>query len=216
MDISNKITLPSFDSFHTEAGAVGAHLSSYDAIMSVVKTVQNTVFEWVWRDAFSVSLLLSMALLIVILYVSIRTKQVREIEDAKYANSPLSSAGSALFHSTTSVSQDNTSTQTKRWKEIILHVQSSSATNWRQAIIEADIMLDSAITGKGYFGESLGEKMKQVSKGDINSIDDAWEAHKVRNKIAHDGSDYDLNQREARRVIGLYENVFNELGYIDN
>jgi hypothetical protein len=56
--------------------------------------------------------------------------------------------------------------------------------------------------------------MKSIEKSDFNSIDMAWEAHKIRNSIAHEGSDFLLNQREAKRVIGLYEIVFREFRYI--
>ena len=56
--------------------------------------------------------------------------------------------------------------------------------------------------------------MKQINRSDINSIDDAWEAHKVRNRVAHEGSNFELTQREAKRIIGLYEKVFSELRHI--
>ena len=36
----------------------------------------------------------------------------------------------------------------------------------------------------------------------------------MRNRIAHDGTDFDISQREATRTIQLYEVVFRELNYI--
>jgi hypothetical protein len=36
----------------------------------------------------------------------------------------------------------------------------------------------------------------------------------VRNKIAHEGSDFVLSKQEAERTIGLYEEVFSEFNYI--
>ena len=60
----------------------------------------------------------------------------------------------------------------------------------------------------------LGNKLKEVARGDFESIDEAWEAHKIRNIIAHSGSDYILTQREAKRVIDLYTKVFTELKLI--
>jgi hypothetical protein len=53
-----------------------------------------------------------------------------------------------------------------------------------------------------------------VAKGDFKTLDAAWEAHKIRNAIAHEGSDFVLSQRESKRVIGLYEMVFNEFNYV--
>ena len=65
-------------------------------------------------------------------------------------------------------------------------------------------MLDELLTVQGYHGDTVGDKMKQVERSDFNTIDLAWDAHKVRNRIAHEGSEHDLNAREVRRVIALY------------
>ncbi len=97
-----------------------------------------------------------------------------------------------------------------RWEEIERLVTSEHPSGWRQAILEADIMLDEMVTRMGYPGETLGERLKGIEKSDFATLDDAWEAHKVRNKIAHEGTDFILTQREALRVIGLYRNVFEE------
>ena len=56
----------------------------------------------------------------------------------------------------------------------------------------------------------MGEKLKAVEKSDFTTIESAWEAHKARNMIAHEGSDFLINQREIHRIISLYEAVFKE------
>ncbi len=104
----------------------------------------------------------------------------------------------------------------KRWNKILDHINSMNQNDWKQAIIDADIILDDLLNKLGYRGESLGEKLKRVNKGDFKSLDEAWEAHKVRNNIAHDGSDFSLNQIEAKRVIDLYRKVFEEFYHISN
>lgn len=63
-------------------------------------------------------------------------------------------------------------------------------------------------------GENLGERLRSVEASDFTTIDKAWEAHKVRNQIAHEGADFLLSEREARRVLALYRDVFNEFHYI--
>jgi hypothetical protein len=45
-------------------------------------------------------------------------------------------------------------------------------------------------------------------------LDEAWEAHRVRNQVAHEGSDFILSQREARRAVELYRKVFEAYGVI--
>ena len=63
-------------------------------------------------------------------------------------------------------------------------------------------------------GDNLGERLKSVDKEKFKTLDDAWEAHLVRNKIAHEGTQFELSQHEANRIITLYENVFREFGHI--
>ena len=104
--------------------------------------------------------------------------------------------------------------QARRWKKVLEHVNSENQNDWKQAIIEADVMLEQLVTNLGYQGESLGEKLKRTVKGDFKSRDQAWEAHLVRNRIAHDGSAYEISQFEAKRVIGLYRLVFDEFYHI--
>jgi hypothetical protein len=45
-------------------------------------------------------------------------------------------------------------------------------------------------------------------------IQDAWDAHLIRNQIAHVGSDFPLSQIEGRRVIKMFQNFFEDLGII--
>lgn len=101
-----------------------------------------------------------------------------------------------------------------RWQKILDHTNSTNPSDWRLAILECDIILDEMLTKMNYRGESLSDKLKAVEKSDFLSIDKAWEAHRVRNSIAHEGSNFLITDREAKRVIGLYEEVFKEFHYI--
>jgi hypothetical protein len=103
---------------------------------------------------------------------------------------------------------------TARWEHVLELLSSQNPGDWRLAVLEADIILDEIVTKMGYQGQNLGDKLKNIEKSDFLSLDDAWEAHKIRNIIAHRGSDYVLTLREARRVIELFARVFQEFGYI--
>ncbi len=102
----------------------------------------------------------------------------------------------------------------EKWVKVIEHINSPNSSDWRLAIIEADIMLEELMRAAGYHGESLGEMLKSVEKSDFTSIESAWEAHKVRNRIAHAGSDFLLNEREAKMTIAQFEEVFKEFKII--
>ena len=88
------------------------------------------------------------------------------------------------------------------------YMSSSSEALWRIGIMEADNMLQEVLREKGYLGVDIGEMLKSAS---FKTIDLAWDAHKLRNRIAHEGSDFVLTEREAKRAFTLYESVFREL-----
>lgn len=95
-----------------------------------------------------------------------------------------------------------------RWAVIEGYLSSSNEALWRIGILEADNMLREVLSEKGYEGADVGEMLTSAK---FNTIQLAWDAHKVRNRIAHEGSDYHLTDREAKRVFVLYEAVFKEL-----
>lgn len=100
------------------------------------------------------------------------------------------------------------------WQKVLAHAHSENPAEWRVAIIEADIMLDELLTALGYQGEGVGEKLKSVDPSNMLTLDAAWEAHKVRNRIAHSGKDFELSEREVKRITMLFESVFREFGLI--
>ncbi len=101
-----------------------------------------------------------------------------------------------------------------KWQRVLTHLESANPNDWRLAILEADIMLDDLLTDRGYPGETLGEKLKGIDRNSFTLLDSAWEAHRIRNLIAHEGADFTLPQREASRVISLYQAVFRYSNYI--
>ena len=66
------------------------------------------------------------------------------------------------------------------------------------------------LTRLGYLGDSIGDKLKTVNPAQFRTLQEAWEAHKVRNDIAHLGSAFPLTDHLAYRTILQYENVFKE------
>ena len=101
-----------------------------------------------------------------------------------------------------------------RWQKIEDLSNGTTSSEWREAIIEADIMLDDALTRQGFVGDGVGEKLKDADPTQFKFIQDAWEAHKVRNQIAHEGSAFNLSETLMHRTIAQYKNVFGELNEI--
>lgn len=99
-----------------------------------------------------------------------------------------------------------------KWAIIEGYLSSPNEALWRIGLLEADNMLREVLIEKGYVGSDVGEMLTGAK---FNTIQLAWDAHKVRNRIAHDGTDYTLTEREAKRVFTLYEAVFKELNAIN-
>jgi hypothetical protein len=161
----------------------------------------ETFFYWLQV----VSMFASLFLILGIIYSVVRINDIRrkEKEVLNMATIPTVSAGDA----------PDTFTN-PRWEHVLSLAESDSEQDWRIAIMEADIMLDDMMTRMQYNGETLGEKLKTVEKSDFNTIDDAWEAHKVRNNIAHSGKEFILSKRDVDRTIALYRKVFEEFHFI--
>lgn len=155
-----------------------------------------------------ISAIVSVLFILGILFAVEGIKSVRRKEDEIY-NTKVVPAYTSEHASETKVEEE----LGKRWDNILNHINSANQNDWKQAIIEADIILDDLLNKLGYKGESIGEKLKRVAKGDFKTIDEAWEAHKVRNAIAHDAG-FALNEIEAKRTIGLYRKIFEEFYHI--
>lgn len=146
------------------------------------------------------SIIISLLLFAGIIYVVIRIRQIRKEEKEEL--------GKII------VAKGTEEKKKEKWNKLVDLASSENESDWRLAIIEADTMLDDMVDVMGYEGEGLGEKLKQIERSDFNTLDKAWEAHKIRNTIAHAGSDYVLTKREVRRVIDLYKQVFEEFEFI--
>lgn len=101
-----------------------------------------------------------------------------------------------------------------KWIQIENLMQSHNVSEWKVAILEADILLYDMLTQMGYEGDSIGEILKNVDKANFVTIDDAWKAHRIRNIIAHEGANYELSREEAERTIRLFKRVFDEFYFV--
>lgn len=161
-----------------------------------------TYYEY-WPELMSIATVISILCFIAFWYIYQKMKEVKE-KDREVFDTVLSSE----------INIDGQPPKNKRWERILDYINSESQTEWRLAILDADIILEKMLTKSGYHGEGTGEKLKQVERSDFLTIDKAWEAHKIRNAIAHDGSDVILTKRMAKKAIDLYRQVFEEFEYI--
>lgn len=101
----------------------------------------------------------------------------------------------------------------EQWNDILRHVDSIHEGEWKFAVIEADTIVDNIL--KNYFpGDTMGDRLMNIDKTKLLSIDDLWEAHKIRNRLAHDPN-YFLRHAEALRAVRLFESTLRELGAVE-
>lgn len=150
-----------------------------------------------WKFAAAI---LAVFLLAGIIYSIIRKKEIEHAEEKRYH-------GYFITHVPEPARND-------RWEKVEKLFASPNESDWRLGIIEADAMLDHLVTSLGYPGSNLGERLKGIERGDFPTLNEAWEAHKVRNRIAHEGMQFHMTEREARQTKLNYETVFRDAHYI--
>jgi hypothetical protein len=92
-------------------------------------------------------------------------------------------------------------------------IQSMSQGNGgslRDAVSEADKLLDYALKNSGVRGQTMGERLKN-SDSRFSNINAIWGAHKVRNALAHE-ADFDLVPAQAHEAIANLERGLRDLG----
>jgi len=194
----------------TTAAPSSSLITSPVTVPQAVEYLQMASAPGVWDNLFyhwsvyvAMSLFVSLILAALIIYCGIRIQQIRYRERKAFAAA-----------SQTVTVQDVPKTHL-RWNRILSQLEGDDEQGWRLAILEADIMLNELLDTLGYKGETMGDKMKRVERADFRTIDLAWEAHKFRNQIAHQGTGLELGRGDAERTIGLYQRVFREFHFID-
>jgi hypothetical protein len=159
-------------------------------------------FAQLWPYVEILFVLAGLASIVGIFYNQAKIKAINEEENKIY---------NPVVTSATSVPMP---VQNTRWEKIVAQANSINPADWRSAIIDADVMLEELLRSKNYHGDGVGEMLKSVDKSDFLTLDSAWDAHKVRNQIAHPTPDFDLTSRETARVIAEFEAVFKEFQII--
>ncbi len=157
-----------------------------------------------WEVWSIIAFILSALFIYGIIYSYLRLAQLSEIEAKKLQEEE--QAWKQRY--------EQAATENRRWYEAKQHIESDNPNDWKQAIIEADVILGDLLDEAGYAGNSIGEKLKSASSSGFSTIQDAWDAHLIRNKIAHREADFVLTHAKAKEAMIKYERVFKEFGLI--
>lgn len=100
------------------------------------------------------------------------------------------------------------------WDEIEGHFFAGDDNDLKIAIIKADTLLDEALQGVGVQGGQLGERLTKVRNEQLPNLEAVWQAHKLRNQIAHEAN-FVLKRDLAERALTVYEAALEHLGVLD-
>ena len=101
----------------------------------------------------------------------------------------------------------------KVWVKIKKRLESPLESEYKLAVIEADDLLNEILKKMKYKGESLGERLNQITADIISNIGEVRKAHDAYNNIIHD-PDYQTTLEQAQKFIKIYEKAFQGLNIL--
>lgn len=157
--------------------------------------------------------LLAMFFITLIFYTLVRVLEIRRKEKA-HLHHDIEEYALRHAEKERELAEGEAISENPRWRQVLRLLFSESPNDWKLSVIEADAMLETLLGELGYVGENLGEKLKDAGERGFRQLNNAWEVHTIRNRIAHEGTIFELSHHEAKRVAALYEQIFREFGYI--
>jgi hypothetical protein len=97
----------------------------------------------------------------------------------------------------------------KQWG-VITGYKNNGGPGWQMAVIEADKLLDNALSNRNFAGQTMGERLKSA-KGSFMNNDAIWQAHKLRNRLAHE-QNVQLNIVVVEQALRAFRNGLKDLG----
>ena len=98
----------------------------------------------------------------------------------------------------------------RQWQKTKLRLETGLESEYKLAIIEGDSVIEDVLKRMGFSGETLGERLANVTEETIPNLPDVVDAHKIRNNIVHD-PDYRLTLDDAKKAIEVYEKALTDL-----
>jgi hypothetical protein len=99
-----------------------------------------------------------------------------------------------------------------RWLAIEQSLVRNNEASYHLAVMNGDKLVDSAMRDLGMGGKTMGDRLK-LAKNRFSDRNSIWEAHKLRNKIAHE-ADVRVSYDQARRALAGFKRALKDLGAI--
>ena len=100
------------------------------------------------------------------------------------------------------------------WKKTQMHFFAGDDNDLKIAIMQADNLLEEALRYSGVRGANLGDRLKNLKKEQVPNLEQVWQAHKLRNQIAHEAN-VTIKRDLAERTLSIYEEALKNLGLLE-
>ena len=89
-----------------------------------------------------------------------------------------------------------------KWQEIEELIDQQKPSAYKVAIMEADKLVDYVLKAKVGAGKDMGDRLKKSQKlfSSYSDYQNLWEAHKMRNRVAHE-ADHELHFEIGRAHV---------------
>jgi hypothetical protein len=101
----------------------------------------------------------------------------------------------------------------KRWDKVMARLESADASQYKVAVIEADLIADEILKGIGYEGNNMSERLEHVKPHQLDGLEELLGAHQIRNRIVHE-ADFALDKKAAHETIKIYEDFLRYLEFM--
>jgi len=182
------------------ATAIMGYIDNTD-VNPLLNSIASYFFTHIWPVWKIVATIVGALAVVGIIYNLIKVNAIAREENA-------------IFNPSGALVGRGDSPKNERWQKVLDYMNSDKPSDWRLAVLEADVMLEELLNSLKLHGDSVGEMLKSADRNEFSTLDDAWEAHKVRNSVAHSTESFQLNERETHRAVALFEKVFKEFDVI--
>lgn len=102
----------------------------------------------------------------------------------------------------------------EQWAGINRLAETSGASNFRMAVLEADKLFDTALKNLAVHGETMGERLKSAERlMDATTYNKVWQAHKLRNRLVHEIDD-EVMSWEVKEALQEFEAGLRQLNVL--
>lgn len=97
----------------------------------------------------------------------------------------------------------------KRWETILSRLESENPSQYKVAILEADVFAEEILEALGYHGANMKERLEAMHEYDVETKGELTTGHAVRNRIINEPQ-FEPNREEAEATLRHFSNFFKE------